>query len=95
MSAASPVGTINSEFVGLIEKVSNIVHKISGNRLGEKQAYMVETRVKKRMMELGLKTPAEYSKYIDSHFDKEAGILVGLITTHHTFFLESLLILNC
>jgi chemotaxis protein methyltransferase CheR len=85
-SSSAPIGTINSEFVGLIEKVSNIVHKISGNRLGDKQAYMVETRVKKRMMELGLKSPGDYSKYIDTHFDKETGILVGLITTHHTFF---------
>lgn len=85
MSQAA-IGTINKEFVALIEKVSNVVHKISGNRLGEKQAYMVETRVKKRMMELGLKTADEYIKYIDQNLDHESYILVGLITTHHTFF---------
>lgn len=80
------IGTINKDFVALIDKVSNVVHKISGNRLGEKQAYMVETRVKKRMMELGLKTADEYMKYIDQNLDHESYILVGLITTHHTFF---------
>jgi chemotaxis protein methyltransferase CheR len=80
------IGTVNKDFVSLIEKVSNVVHKISGNRLGEKQAYMVETRVKKRMMELGLKTAEEYTKYIDQNIDHESYILVGLITTHHTFF---------
>lgn len=85
MSQAS-VGTISKDFVYLIEKVSNVVHKISGNRLGDKQAYMVETRVKKRMMELGLKTADEYVKYIDQNLDNESYILVGLITTHHTFF---------
>lgn len=85
MSQAA-VGTINKDFVNLIEKVSNVVHKISGNRLGEKQAYMVETRVKKRMMELGIKTADEYMKYIDQNLDHESYILVGLITTHHTFF---------
>lgn len=79
-------GNISKDFVSLIDKVSNVVHKISGNRLGEKQAYMVETRVKKRMMELGIKTPEDYSKYIDQHIDHESYILVGLITTHHTFF---------
>lgn len=85
MSQAA-VGTISKDFVNLIEKVSNVVHKISGNRLGDKQAYMVETRVKKRMMELGLKTADEYVKYIDQNLDHESYILVGLITTHHTFF---------
>lgn len=85
MSQAA-VGTISKDFVALIEKVSNVVHKISGNRLGEKQAYMVETRVKKRMMELGLKTAEEYIRYIDQNLDHESYILVGLITTHHTFF---------
>lgn len=79
-------GTVSQDFLRLIEKVSNVVHKISGNRLGDKQAYMVETRVKKRMMELGLKTPDEYFKYIDQNIDHESYILVGLITTHHTFF---------
>ncbi len=79
-------GIVSKDFVALIEKVSNVVHKISGNRLGEKQAYMVETRVKKRMMELGLKSAQEYSTYIDKNLDHESYILVGLITTHHTFF---------
>ena len=85
MSQAA-VGTISKEFIYLIEKVSNVVHKISGNRLGDKQAYMVETRVKKRMMELGIKSADEYAKYIDQNLDHESYILVGLITTHHTFF---------
>lgn len=38
MSQAPAVGTISKDFVALIEKVSNVVHKISGNRLGEKRA---------------------------------------------------------
>ncbi|MBP9682593.1 MAG: response regulator [Bacteriovorax sp.] len=79
-------GTVSADFVGVIEKVSSIVHKISGNRLGEKQAYMVETRVKKRMIELGIKEAKEYLSYIDQNYEKESGVLVGLITTHHTFF---------
>jgi chemotaxis protein methyltransferase CheR len=79
-------GNISKDFVNLIDKVSTIVHKISGNRLGDKQAYMIETRIKKRMMELGLKGPEEYIKYIDQHIEHESYILVGLITTHHTFF---------
>lgn len=80
------IGTVSPEFHSVIDKVSSIVHKISGNRLGEKQAYMVETRVKKRMIELGIKEPSDYLRYIDQNFERESGVLVGLITTHHTFF---------
>lgn len=86
MGQSAPIGTINSDFLPLIEKVSAIVHKISGNRLGDKQAYMVETRIKKRMMELGLKSAQDYVRYIDQNLDAESNVLVGLITTHHTFF---------
>ncbi|MGZ3787567.1 MAG: CheR family methyltransferase [Bacteriovorax sp.] len=80
------IGSVSSEFVSVIDKVSAIVHKISGNRLGEKQAYMVETRIKKRMIELGIKSASDYLKYIDQNLEKESSVLVGLITTHHTFF---------
>lgn len=84
--SAIPIGTINPSFIGVIEKVSGIVHKISGNRLGEKQAYMIETRVRKRMTELGIKEAPKYLEYIDQNLEKESKVLVGLITTHHTFF---------
>lgn len=80
------IGTVSTNFIGVIDKVSAIVHKITGNRLGDKQAYMVETRIKKRMLELGIKEAPDYLKYIDQHLENESGILVGLITTHHTFF---------
>ncbi|PIK16601.1 CheR family methyltransferase [Halobacteriovorax sp. JY17] len=70
----------------LVEKVSTIVARISGNVLGEKQALMVQTRIKKRMSELGLSTAEEYIRHIDLHKEKEAGVLVSLLTTHHTFF---------
>lgn len=85
MSEAA-IGRISPEFVAVIDKVSSIVHKISGNRLGERQAYMVETRVKKRMIELGIKDARDYLRYIDQNYERESGVLVGLITTHHTFF---------
>lgn len=85
MSAASQF-SVNKDFEPLIDRVSKVVHKLSGNKLGEKQAYMVETRVKKRMMELGLQKPQEYLTYLDQHLEKESSVLVSLITTHHTFF---------
>ncbi|EQC49043.1 CheR family methyltransferase [Bacteriovorax sp. DB6_IX] len=71
---------------GLIKRVSAIVAKISGNVLEEKQALMVQTRVKKRMLELGLQTPEEYLSFLERNMEKESGVLVSLLTTHHTFF---------
>lgn len=70
----------------LVDKVSTIVARISGNVLGEKQALMVQTRIKKRMSELGLINAKDYIRYIDQNKEKEAGVLVSLLTTHHTFF---------
>ena len=64
MSEARKLGHFDPAFTGLINKVSDIVQRISGNRLGDKQSFMIETRVKKRMMELGLKTPADYETYL-------------------------------
>ncbi|WP_417335566.1 CheR family methyltransferase [Halobacteriovorax marinus] len=84
MSVAKKIGEDSYDF--LVEKVSTIVARISGNVLGEKQALMVQTRIKKRMSELGLRTAAEYVSYIDKHREKESGVLVSLLTTHHTFF---------
>lgn len=70
----------------LISRVSSIVAKISGNVLDEKQALMVQTRVKKRMMELGIATPLDYLNYLEKNLNSESGVLVSLLTTHHTFF---------
>lgn len=70
----------------LISRVSSIVAKISGNVLEEKQALMVQTRVKKRMMELGIATPLDYLNYLEKNLNSESGVLVSLLTTHHTFF---------
>lgn len=77
--------SVSPEFKPIIEKVSEIVHKISGNKFGEKQSFMVESRIKKRMMELSIKSPDDYIKYIESN-KAEINMLVSLMTTHHTFF---------
>lgn len=86
MSVARNAPGAASDFSILVEKVCTLVHKISGNRMGEKQAHMVETKLKKRMMELGIKAPNAYLKYLSDNLETESSVLVGLITTHHTFF---------
>ncbi len=70
----------------LVKKVSSIVSEISGNILEEKQIPMVENRLKKRMMDLGISGSDEYIQYIDENRQTEVKLLVSLLTTHHTFF---------
>ena len=82
-SSSSPKA---ADYKDLVATVSQIVGKISGNKLGEKQAFMVETRLKKRMLDLKLYSPEEYLAYIQKNMEKESGVLVSLLTTHHTFF---------
>ena len=77
--------SISLEFRPVIEKVSMIVHKISGNKYGDKQSFMIESRIKKRMLELGIQDPDDYLEYIEGN-EAELNNLVSLMTTHHTFF---------
>lgn len=73
-------------FEDLITRASEIVSKLSGNKFGKKQEFMVETRLKKRMLDLKIDTPDEYLHYLNKHLESESGKLVSLLTTHHTFF---------
>lgn len=74
------------DYTMLANYVSELVAKVSGNRFGEKQRHMVESRLKKRMLDLGLDSPEVYLSYIKENQDKESHYLVSLLTTHHTFF---------
>jgi chemotaxis protein methyltransferase CheR len=73
-------------FLKLIARVSKLVADKTGNILGDKQRSMVENRIKGRMLELKIKDPIEYIAYIDSNQESETDFLIGLLTTHHTFF---------
>lgn len=74
------------DYTMLANYVSELVAKVSGNRFGEKQRHMVESRLKKRMLDLGLDSPEVYLNYIKENQEKETHYLISLLTTHHTFF---------
>jgi chemotaxis protein methyltransferase CheR len=71
------------EFLGYI---CQAVHKIAGIQLGARQLSMVENRVRKRALELGLVDLAAYQGYFEKNSDSEIQALISLLTTHHTFF---------
>ena len=70
----------------VIQEVSQLVSKITGVQLGERQFVMVQTRLKKRMMDLHLNTEEEYLEFLRSNKTAEVEALVSLLTTHHTSF---------
>lgn len=69
-----------------VKEISKIVSDIAGIQLGEKQYSMVESRLKSRMLKLNINTTVEYLAYVRKHKEIETGILLSLLTTHHTYF---------
>lgn len=70
----------------LVKKIAKIIAEESGNVLEEKQFPMIANRLKKRMINLGLQKTADYESYFTKNRSIEIDELVGLLTTHHTFF---------
>ena len=55
----------------LLKFVCQLVSKVSGNVLGEKQMSMVDNRVRRRMLELNLQSPKDYLRFIKNNFADE------------------------
>ncbi len=70
----------------LITEISRVISEITGVQLGEKQFALVQGRLGKRMRDLRITDPLEYSRYYNANQVIETGILTSLLTTHHTFF---------
>lgn len=70
----------------MIREVSQMISEITGVQLGEKQYSLVQGRLAKRIRDLKLETPGEYARYLSENLAVETGVLVSLLTTHHTYF---------
>lgn len=70
----------------LIQEVSRLVSQLTGVQLGANQTSMVQFRLAKRMLELGMVEPSEYLAHLRANVNVEARALISLLTTHHTFF---------
>ncbi len=74
---------LNSEFV---KEIADIMLQLTGVQFFDKQSGMIQSRLFKRMIELDVKEPAAYLRYLKENYGTESKILVSLLTTHHTFF---------
>jgi chemotaxis protein methyltransferase CheR len=70
----------------LVNYVSDIIARESGNVLGANQKSMVINRLKKRLLDLGCNSAEEYFNHLEKNYDREVTHLISLLTTHHTFF---------
>lgn len=77
-------------FDEVVREVSRLVHKLSGIQLNDAQAHMVQSRLRTRMLRLGIKTPEEYLEFLRHNHHQESVALLSLLTTHHTFFFREI-----
>ena len=76
----------NPEFEALVDYIIGIIGKKTGNHFGDSQRAMVKSRLQKRMLHLQISAPTEYHNFVKFHYKAELEELIGLLTTHHTFF---------
>jgi chemotaxis protein methyltransferase CheR len=70
----------------ILKELAGLIQTKTGVQLGEKQRHMVESRIKKRMLELGIPALGQYYAHFKSHEKSETQQLISLLTTHHTYF---------
>jgi chemotaxis protein methyltransferase CheR len=59
---------------------------LTGNILNEKQRPMVESRLRRRLIDLQLRSPSDYKTHWYNNLKEENKYLIGLLTTHFTSF---------
>ena len=69
-----------------IEQLAGLAHELTGIQLTQKHRDMIQARLQKRLSELGLSDLTAYVAYFHAHRTSESAKLVGLLTTHHTYF---------
>ncbi len=69
-----------------IEVLAQDVSEFTGVVLEEQQRSMIQTRISKRLLELGMHSIQDYVVHYQKNKKEELQFLVSLLTTHHTYF---------
>lgn len=77
---------LTNDWEQLVKEVSEVITKLTGNVMEAKQRPMVESRLKRRCLDLRISDPNQYKAYWKEHQTEENKILIGLLTTHFTSF---------
>ncbi len=70
----------------IVQYAIEVVSKESGNVFTQQHHFLIETKIRKRMMDLGILDSAEYLHYLKQHENVENEFYISELTTHHTFF---------
>ncbi len=73
-------------YQNLVNYSTTLASKLTGNVYSQSNAQMVVSRLKRRMLELKIEEPDEYLSFLKNNIEDEKDVLIGLLTTHHTFF---------
>lgn len=82
----SAVKKEKSELQDLVAYASKIVGELSGNVFTEQHNFLIETKIRKRMMDLDLVEPSDYKTYLKNNEKSEHDYFLSELTTHYTFF---------
>jgi len=82
MSAAA----LKTQSMSALIEIASLVTEWTGNRFLDKHYVMIESRLMRRIIQLGLTDTNEYYKYLLENMDEEKDSLISLLTTHHTYF---------
>lgn len=69
-----------------LQKLAQIVREVTGNQVQEKNYFMLESRLRGRILNLKLGSVSHYWKYFQQNESQEREVLKSLMTTHYTFF---------
>ncbi|MBT4790101.1 MAG: response regulator [Halobacteriovoraceae bacterium] len=87
----SAVQKTSPHFWPVIDYAIKHVTKISGNSYTEQHHFFIETKIKKRMIDLKINNPDDYLAYVRDHQKVENEYFVSQLTTHYTFFFREFL----
>lgn len=74
------------DYSELVQYAIKIVSKESGNVFSEQHFFLIETKIRKRMMDLNIDSISEYTSYIHANQAEEHQYFISELTTHYTFF---------
>lgn len=66
--------------------ISELVKKATGIELSEENFEMVESRLTQRFLQLHLSSLEDYVHYLIQNIDTEKEKIIGILTTHYTYF---------
>ncbi len=87
----SPLKNSTSTNLAGLKWIRDESHRLTGVQFTERHNTMIESRIQSRLHALELDSISDYIEYYQRHQVEEEPFLIGLATTHHTYFFREYL----